>query len=165
MNLARTSPVNSEFDDTDEVKGIVIRSYTITGVVTGVSYGSVSVEAREAIIADTNSAAYFVRFELSTGGDYPQTAATLVRFEDVDDLISALKRLASTNINTERFQFSEVEFEISGISFIVFNNDRGSMMLAVSCNGTTVHFSSISKVSEIANNIESAKALLDDNKL
>lgn len=165
MNLARTAPVNSEFSDADDVNGIVIRSYTPIGEVTGINYGSVSIEAREAIIADTNSTAYFARFEVSTGGDYPQNSATLVRYEDLDDLIVALKKLSSTNITTERFLYSEVEFEISGLSFIVFNNDRGKIMLMIGCNGTSVHFSSISKVSEISQYVVKVKTLLGERRL
>ncbi|QYJ06406.1 hypothetical protein [Qipengyuania flava] len=165
MTLARTAPVITEFDEEDDVKGIVIRSYTPVGSVSGLSYGMLQVEAREAIITDTNSASYFARFELSTGDDYPQTAATLVKLSDLDALIPALDRLATTNITTERFQFSEVEFEISGLSFIVFNNERGSMMFAVGCNGLTVHFNSLSKISEISKYVREVKRLLGEKKL
>ena len=164
MNLARTAPVNSEFEDEDDVGGILIRSYTPVGTVSGLNYGSVHVEAREAIISDTKSASYFARLELSTGDDYPQTAATLVKFDDLDSVISALEKLATTHITTERFQFSEVEFEISGLRFIVFNNERGSMMFAVECNGLSIHFSSLSKISEISNFLRQAKAILIERR-
>ena len=164
MNLARTAPVNSEFEDVDDVRGIVIRSYTPVKTITGLNYGSVHVEAREAIITDTNSASYFARFELATGDDYPQTAATLVKLSDLDALISALDKLATTNITNERFQFSEVEFEVNGLTFIVFNNDRGKMMFAVGCNGVNIHFNSISVVSDFANYTREVRAILNEKK-
>ncbi|RJX69847.1 hypothetical protein D6858_02780 [Tsuneonella suprasediminis] len=65
----------------------------------------------------------------------------------------------------ERFEYSEIEFEISGLSFIVFNNDRGSMMLAVGCNGVNIHFNSISRISEISEYVKKAKALLMERRL
>lgn len=163
MNLARSTPSYREFEDND-IQDIVIRSYTIIGKIGGIGQSSIQVEAREAIVPDRNLMDYSVRFELSTGGDYPQEAFASVSYGDVEKLISALNKLQSTSIKRDRFSFSEVQYEVNDIKIIVFNNDRGDLMVALSCNGVSMHLSSISKLANLTALIEDAKSHLDRHK-
>ena len=164
MNLAQSNPSYKEFGD-EEVKGIVVRGYSVMGALNGLNYSSAQVEAREALIPDSRMADYSVRIELSTGGDYPQTSIASINYRDVDDVLAMLDKLSSTNITTDRFQFSEVQYEIDGFSVIVFNNDRGSLMVALTHAGVTVHLNSVSKIAELRKLIASAKDCLSQRKI
>lgn len=164
MNLARSSPSHNEFGD-EEIRDIVIRSYTIIGSVSGIGYSSVQVEAREAIVAERRLTSYMVRLELNSGGDYPQTAASIIEYDRIDDFLSMLDKLAMTNISTDRFSFSEVEYEINGFKIIVFNNDRGSLMVAFTSEGVSMHLSSVSKIPELRRLVANAKECLDRNRV
>ena len=164
MNLARSAPVDSESINED-VRDIVILSYTIVGCLNGIGQSSVQVEAREVIIPDQKTANYYIRFEFSSGGDYPQTATATVAYNEVERLISMLKKLETTSISTDRFSLSEVQYEVGDLKIIVFNTDRGSTMAAINVNGMSAHLNSASKLQLFTNLIESAKQHIEKNKM
>ena len=164
MNLARSSASNSEFGE-EEVRDIVIRGYSSVGEIIGVNYSSVQVEAREAIVPASGVAVYSIRIELSSGGDYPQTSVASISYREIDRFISALDKMSATNINSDRFEFTEVEYEIDTLNVIVFNNDIGSLMVAFSCEGVSVHTGSLYKIIEFQNLIKKAKDILEKNRI
>ncbi|MDO6413735.1 hypothetical protein Q4F19_05010 [Sphingomonas sp. BIUV-7] len=164
MNLARS--ISSETESADEdILDIVVISYTTVGVVNGVGQSTVQVEAREILIPDRSSASYSVRFELSSGGDYPQETFASVAYKDIDRLTSMSKRLETTSISTDRFSFSEVQYEIGDLKIIVFNTDRGTSMAIIKSSNVSVTLSSPSKLSAFTALIEKARAHLDINKV
>ncbi|HYG31230.1 MAG TPA: hypothetical protein VD887_13575 [Allosphingosinicella sp.] len=164
MNLARSSPSYNEFGD-EEIKDIVVRSYSIMGTVSGIGQSFAQIEAREAIIPDRNLADYSVRIELSSGGDYPQTSFANINYKDIDRFSSVLDKLTFTSITTDRFSFSEVQYEINDLSIIVFNTDRGTLMVAISHGGVTIHFTSVSKIADLRKLVLAAKDCLDLHKV
>lgn len=163
MNLAKSTPSYVEFGD-EEIRDIIIRSYSIIGEMSGIGQSTIQVEAREAIVPERNMADYSVRLELNTGGDYPQQAVAVIGTNDADRFISMLRKLETTTISTDRFSFSEVQYEINDLSVIVFNNDRGSLMVAVTCNGVTIHLTSVSKIAHLIQLVERAKSHLDQHR-
>lgn len=164
MNLARSAPMDSESINED-VRDIVIIGYTIVGCLNGIGQSSVQVEAREVIVPDQQTANYYVRFEFSSGGDYPQTSTATVAYSDVDRLIIMLKKLEATAISTDRFSLSEVQYEVGDLKIIVFNTDRGSTMAAINVNGMSAHLNSASKLQSFTSLIEGAKRHIEKNKM
>jgi hypothetical protein len=131
------------------------------GTIMGMAYGSAQIEAREGLIPGRQIASRSVRVELSSGGDYPQTSSAAVDSDNIDRLLSVLDTMQSTRINTDRFKFTEVEFEVDGLKIIVFNNEKGSLLWALSADGVSIHFNSLAKLSELKSVIERAKTHLD----
>lgn len=164
MNLATAHPVENESGDADS-NDVIIRSYTAIGKVNGIGLGFVEVEAREAVIPDRRHTAYFVRVSADTGGDYPQNSVAVIQYDHLPKLLGAMERLQTATINTNRFQFSEVEFEIDGLKLIVFNDARGKLMFAVSIGAISVHFSSTMQLGDLRTLIGRAKQHLDTNKI
>ena len=164
MNLAHSNSSHNEFGE-EEIRDIVVRSYSIIGSIRGMGSSFVQVEAREAVVPDQRLMDYSVRIELSTGGDYPQVSLASVGYKDLERFVSMLDKLTNTNISTDRFDFSEVQYELDGFRIIVFNNDRGSLMVALSHEGVTVHFTSVSSISDLRKLVTSAKESLDRYKI
>lgn len=163
MNLAQQGAAKSEFGDI-EIRDIVIRSYTIVGAIEGIGRSSVQVEAREAIVPDRQIAAYSVRLEFSSGGDYPQTSITSIQYENIPNLIAMLHKMESVSISTDRFKFSEIEYEVDDFKTIVFNTERGGLMVSLSSGIVSVHLNAVSKISEFISLLSLAKDILDKNK-
>lgn len=164
MNLARSTPSYVEFEEED-IRDIIVRSYTIVGSLNGVGQSTLQVEAREAIIPDRQMTDYCVRLELDSGGDYPQQSFASINYNEIDRLIVIINKLQTTNITTDRFSFSEVQYEISNFKIIVFNTARGSMMVALTSGSVTVHLPSPSKLSELSDLINRAKSHLDQHMM
>jgi hypothetical protein len=164
VNLARSTHSYTEFEEND-IQDIVVRSYTIVGKLVGIGQSYIQIEAREAIVPDRNLMDYSVRFELSTGGDYPQEAFASISYNDISKFLSVLNKLEMTSIKRDRFSFSEVQYEINDIKVIVFNNDRGDLMVALTCGGVSIHLSSVSKLANLRALVEEAKSHLDRHKL
>ena len=156
MNLA-TSTHSQSTASGNEMNNVVVRSYTPVGAVSGINYASATVEAREGLVPGHQIANYSVRIEITTGGDYPQSGAAAVEYRNVENLLSILEKFESTNITTERFKFTEVEYEIDGFKIIVFNNDRGTVMVALSVGAVTIHFGSLSSIRELRSLLERAQ--------
>lgn len=164
MNLARSAPINPE-NVAEDVRNIVIISYNIMGIVNGIGQSSVQVEAREVVIPDQQTADYYVRFEFSSGGDYPQTSTATVAYNDVERLVAMLKKLEGTSISTDRFALSEVQYEVGDLKIVVFNTDRGSTMAAINVHGMSAHLNSAEKLSSFTKLIENAKKHIENNKM
>ncbi len=160
MNLATTTPSQNAPHD-GEMSNVVVRRYTPVGSVTGIGYASASVEAREGLVPGHQIATHSVRIELSTGGDYPQTGAAAIDYKNIGRLLSVLDTFQATNITTERFKFTEVEYEIDEFKIIVFNSDRGNLMAALSADAVSVHFGSLSSLRELRDLIEAARTHLE----
>lgn len=166
MNLAKSHLGEEDPGSAgDDLSDIVIRGYSPIGAINGIGFGSAQVESREGLIPGRQIATQSVRIELSTGGDYPQVGSASVSYENVDRLLSAISRMQFTNIDTTRFKFTEVEYEIDGFKIIVFNNDRGSLMFALSADSVSVHFNSIAKLGDIKTLIERAKSHLEETRI
>lgn len=164
MNLARSAPSQSEFGE-EEIRDIVFRSYTVIGSLNGLGQSSIQVDAREALVPDRHLMVYSVRLELSSGEEYSRETFATVSYEDLDRLIFMLDKLAATNIKVDRFDYSEVQYEIDGLKIIVFNTTRGDTMVAVTCDGNTVHLPQVSKLTNLRELIQKAKGHLDQHKL
>lgn len=164
MNLAQQQgAANNEFGDI-EVRDIVIRSYTIVGAIEGIGRSSVQVEAREAIVPDRQIAAYSVRLEFNSGGDYPQTSVASVQYDNLQNLIAMLQKMESVSISTDRFRFSEIEYEVDDFKTIVFNTERGGLMVSLSSGTVSVHLNSVSKIADFVILLNRAKEIIDKNK-
>lgn len=162
MNLASSNPgEGGAAGVSDQMTDLVVRGYSPIGTVMGMSYGSAQVEAREGLIPGRQIAARSVRVELSSGGDYPQTSTAAVEYDNLDRLLAVLTTMQSTNIQTDRFKFTEVEYEIDGLKIIVFNNDRGSLLWALSAESVSIHFNSLNTLGEFIALVERAKSHLD----
>ena len=148
----------------EQLNELVIHGYSPMGTVEG-GYGTVQVEAREAVMPGRQIVVQSVRIELSSGGDYPQTTFGTISYENMNKFVLALEKIQLTTISRERFSFTEVQFELEGLKIIVFNNDRGALMWALSADALSIHFNSLSKIAELKVLIERAKSHLDDTKI
>jgi hypothetical protein len=163
MNLAQQGATNSEFGDI-EIRDIVIRSYTIVGMIEGIGRSSVQVEAREAIVPDRQIAAYSVRLEFKSGGDYPQTSVASIQYDNLQNLIIMLQKMEMVSISTDRFKFSEIEYEVDDFKTIVFNTERGGLMVALSSGIVSIHLNVVSKIGDFVVLLNRAKEIIDKNK-
>jgi len=162
MNLAKSHSDNSDAGGpSEDLIDLVVRSYTSIGTLSGIGYGSAQVEAREGMMPGRQLVTRSVRVELNTGGDYPQISSAAVDYENVDRLVAAVQRLRTARISRDRFQFTELEFEVDGLKVIVFNNDRGDMMFALSAEATSIHFNTLSKLEQFEALLERAKGHLE----
>lgn len=163
MNLANMSAGHDESAKENESSDVVIRSYTAIGSLQAL--GTVEIEAREAVIPDRRHVAYFVRVGLETIGDYPQTAAAMIQYDNVPKLLKSLDKLGAADIKTDRFAFSELEYEVDGLKIIVFNDGRGKIMFVVTIDNVSVHFNALNRLDELKNLISRAKNHLDSRKI
>lgn len=162
MNLAKSHADQSDTGGPGEdLIDLVVRSYTPIGTLNGMGYASAQIEAREGMMPGRHLINRSVRVEVSTGGDYPQVSAAAVAYENVDRLIAAVQRLRTATISRDRFQFTELEFEVDDLKIIVFNNDHGSLMFALSAESTSIHFNDLSKLGQFQALLEKAKGHLD----
>lgn len=163
MNLASMSSSSGETEPENEGADVVIRSYTSIGSLQAM--GKIEIEAREAVIPDRRHVVYFVRVGLESMGDYPQSAGAMVNVENVPKLIKSLGKLSEATIKTDRFAFSEVEYEVDGLKFIVFNDGKGKTMFVVSVDNVSVHFNNLSRLDEIKNLIAKAQSYIDSRRI
>lgn len=117
------------------------------------------------MVPDPNLAGYSVRFELSSDAKYAQQSCCTVRYADIEKLILMLNKLAEINISNERFEYSEVQYEIGEFRVIAFNTGSGDVMAALTSGGVTVHLQSVTKLSLLRDLIAKAKSHLDRHKL
>lgn len=165
MDLAKTYGSDTESDlGVEQLNELVIQGYSPVGTVTG-GYGSAQVEAREVVIPASQTVMQAVRVEVTSGGEYPQTAFASVSYGNVSKFIAALEKLQFTEIKRDRFSFTEVQFELDDLKVIVFNNDRGTLMWALSSSNVSIHFSSLSTITKLKELFEEAKAHLDRTKI
>lgn len=167
MDLAKTHNTESgnwRTNEAEQLNELVILGYSPMGAVIG-SYGSVQVEAREVVMPGRQIATQSARVELTTDGDYPQTGFATVPYEEIPKLLLALEKMQFTNISAERFKFTEVQYEVEDLKITVFNNDRGQLMWALSVNSLQIHFNSLSKIGDLKDIVERAKAHLDKTKI
>ena len=127
MNLAAVNapPAGEASSSNDGPLGIVVRSYSPVGVVQ--SYGQLEIEARELVFLDAKKAEHFIRISVKEEDSFGRTGSCAILDTDVEKLISLIERLATVLIKTDRFDFTEVEAEISGLKLIIFNNSRGGL--------------------------------------
>ncbi|TGS89394.1 hypothetical protein EN817_03350 [Mesorhizobium sp. M3A.F.Ca.ET.174.01.1.1] len=162
MNLANAHSAETESQPL-EASDIVIRGYTSVGQMEGL--GKIEIEAREAVIPARRQVAYFVKVEVSTMADYPQSSAILVQYDNLDKLLANLDRLSKINITTDRFKFSEVEYEIDGLKIILFNDNRGKTLFNISTGSISATFSPITRINEFRVLIEKAKKHLEVHRI
>lgn len=162
MNLASSVSTLNEFGE-EETNDVVIRGYNIIGGVQGL--GKIAVEAREAVIPDKKIVAYFVRLEVESGDEYPRSAFAMISYDKISKTLNALERLEGANIRTDRFSFTEVEYDVDGAKFIVFNDQRGRIMFCVVAGGVTAHFTSLAQLADIRLLIGKAKAHIDQHRV
>jgi hypothetical protein len=162
MNLANLSA-----DDTtahaDEQSDVIIRGYSSIGTLQAM--GKVEVEAREAIVPDRRHAAYFVRVSVESMGDYPQSAGAMIQYDNISKLLASLDKLEGATIKTDRFAFSEVEYEVDGLKIVVFNDGRGKVMFVIGVENVSVHFNALNRLGEFKHLIARAKEHLDAHKV
>ncbi|MGQ3214665.1 MAG: hypothetical protein ACT6U0_14280 [Shinella sp.] len=163
MNLASASTTTEQSAHADEENDVLIRSYTSVGTLQAI--GKVEVEARETVIPDRRHVVNFVRVGLESMGDYPQAAAALIQYDHLPKLLRSLDKLAAANIKTDRFAFSEVEYEVDGLKIIVFNDGNGKIMFVISVDNVSVHFNSLARLDEFKALLSRAKTHLDSRKI
>jgi len=108
------------------------------GKITGL--GAVEVSALEYIIPSQEFAFHGIRFDITSGGDYPQTSVAIVAISDAEDLLASLEDLASTTIKKDRFSLTEIELKIENLRIVLFNNDRDRLAFLVEASGIGSHF-------------------------
>jgi hypothetical protein len=162
MNLAKSHGGQSDTGGPGEdLIDLVVRSYTPIGTLNGIGYASAQVEAREGMMPGRHLVTRSVRVELTSGGDYPQVSAAAVAYENVDRLMAAIQRLRTATIRKDRFQFTELEFEVDDLKVIVFNTDHGGLMFGLSAESVSIHFNDLSKLEQFQTLLEKAKDHLD----
>lgn len=147
----------------DDRSDIHIRSYTSQGVIQGM--GSVEVEASEILVPDRRHVSYFVRITGRTLGEYPDSATAIIQLDNVPKLLAAIGKLADVLIKTDRFSFSEVEYEVDQLKLIVYNDSRGKHLFLVSINNVSVHFESLNRLRELGNLVAKAKMHIDQHMI
>lgn len=162
VNLASGHTTENEFGEL-ETNDLVIRGYTSIGNLHGL--GRVEIEAREAVIPDRRHVAYFVRVGVESGDEYPQSGVAMIAYDNVAKLLTALEKLSGIVIKTDRFAFSEIEYDVDGLKVIVFNNERGKVMFALIAGNVSVHFNSIGQLEEFRGLVFRAKQHLDRIKM
>lgn len=166
MNLATSyAGQGNGGEENQDLTNLVVRGYSPIGSVSGMGYGSAAIEAREGVIPGRQIATQSVRVEVSTGGDYPQVGVAAISFDNVEKLMSVLDRLQFTTISTDRYKFTEIEFEVDGFKIIVFNNERGGLMFALSAESASIHFNGLTKLSELKGLFDAAKRHLVKTKI
>ncbi len=146
MKLAKTFV---EVDtDAQEPAETSIKGFMPIGSVEG--SGSVHVSAFEVLIPRKEIAFHAVRFEISSGGDYPQESIATVAAEHAERLIKSLDQLAGVKISTNRFALTEVESVVDGLRVVAFNTDRGQVRAAVSSGIATCHLTQQSDLFDLS---------------
>lgn len=165
MDLAKTYVSEGKgTPELDELSEIMIHGYSLMGTVSG-TFGSVEVEARELVVPARQIVSQSVRIEMTSGDEYPQRAVASIHYKNIEKFLLVLDKLQSTNIKQDRFLFTEVQFELDDLKIIVFNNDRGALMWALSAEGVSIHFSSLSTIGKLKELIEQARFHLDNTKI
>ncbi|MBW8283774.1 MAG: hypothetical protein K0M55_09240 [Rhizobium sp.] len=162
MNLASTftEKAQTEGEDTNDV---LIRNYTSVGSMQGM--GKIEVEAREIVVPDRRHVAYFVKVSAESMDDFPQTSVALLQYDNLPKLIASIDKLAGSNIKTDRFAFSEVEYEVDGVKIIVFNDARGKILFVICIGSVSVHFNGLNRLPEFKELILRAKRHLDQHRI
>ena len=161
MNLARlTEDHDGSGGSFDELNDLVVIGYTPIGAIKG-NFGSIEVHARETVIPASNLVDHSIRFEFSTAGDYPQSSVGTINRKDIDSFVQALEKLEYTAIHKDRFQFTEVQYEVGEIKITVFNNAQNALMWAFQCESLSSHFNSMGKIGDLKRLVEQACAHLD----
>lgn len=163
MNLAAHHVPEDTTSTEPEANDVMIRSYTAIGSLQ--SLGKIDVEAREIVVPDRQHVSYFVKVALQSMGDYPQEAVAMVQQANLPRLLGALDKLKKATITTDRFAFSEVEYEVDGLKIIVFNDSRGKLMFVIIAGGVSVHFNVHSRLVEFEDLIIKAKQYIDMRKI
>lgn len=165
MNLARAYDSDGNGgQEADQSIDLAIIGYSSMGTLKG-SYGSIQVEARETILSEHRLISHSVRMEVRTGDDYPQTAVGTLAQENITQFVSALERLQTTAISRDRFDFTEIQFELEGNKVTVFNNDRGELFWAFQVEGLSIHFTSLAKLGDLAALVNRAKSHLEKTRI
>ena len=159
MDLAKSGSNHTQTDKIDTVDSFAAIGYTPIGAVKS-GFGSIEVHAREILLPSTNTMQHFVRMELLPNDEYAQASIANVQSKNFDQFIANLEKLEQTNIDQERFKFTEVQFELDDVKITVFNNDRNDLMWACEILGQSVHFHSLEEVTNLRMLVEKSRAYL-----
>lgn len=162
MNLSDMHKENENNDNNIE-NDIIIRGYTPIGSIRDM--GKIEIEAREVVIPERKNFSYFIKISIESYGQYPQNTATLIQYDNIDKLIMAIDKIGNAKINSDRFSFSEIQYDIDGFSLIVFNNDRGKIMFAATTGTSSAHFNNIDRIFELKKLIQKSKDTLDTKRV
>ncbi|QFI65814.1 hypothetical protein EKH55_0940 [Sinorhizobium alkalisoli] len=89
----------------------------------------------------------------------------MIQYDNIPKLLTSLEKLAKATLRTDRFAFSEVEYEVDGLKITVFNDGRGKNMFVVTVENVSVHFNALNRIEELKALITKAKVHLDTHKV
>ena len=136
MKLAKAF---AEIDSEDKQPAeTTIKGFMPIGSIDG--SGSVAVTAYEIVVPSREIAFQGVRFEITSGDDYPSEGIASVALESAEKLLSSIEQLANAKVSTDRYALSEIETRVDDLRIVVFNTAQGRILAAIEAAGTTCHF-------------------------
>lgn len=142
--------------------GLCIRNYTPIGTVSG--FGKLIIYAYEIVLLGAGHSQMFIKIGVEGGGQYPQSSAALIKYENIEKLTDMIGRLSEINSINKRFKFMELEYSIDNFKIVVFNSESGKMMFSASCDGVTASFGDLLRLDDLKAFIRRAKVELDRNR-
>jgi len=112
-----------------------IKGYMPVGDIGG--SGTVSVTAFELVVPSRQIVYHAVRFEVNSGGEYPNEGIASIALSDAEKLMNSLEELANAQITTARFQLTEIEATVGDLRVVVFNDGHRRLQAIVEANGAT----------------------------
>lgn len=164
---ARIAATAAEIDESGgndvDLRGLTIRNYTSAGSFS--SIGTIEVDAREFVNLSARSVSYYVNIEIKTSGEYGSRAACSIPYEKLDSLIVAVEQLEISTFDRDRFDFTEIHYQVEELSVVAFNDARGRAMASIASKGASVHINPLQRLSEFRMLLKKAKTTIERLKV
>lgn len=160
MNLANIVAGNPQHGERQDL-GIIVKCYTSVGKMK--AYGTIEVDAREVINIDGGRVSHFAAVSIETAGDYPQSGATAISYDNIDRVCAAIDQISRTDPKYSKFKFIEAEAIIDDLKITVFNDANGKMHFSAATGIAAIHMD-LSRIMELKRLFETAKNQIDTCK-
>ena len=142
MKLAKAfADIDSEETQPAETR---FKGFMPIGSIEGI--GKIAVTAFELIVPARKLVYHAVRFEITSGDDYPHEEIVSVSLDDAEKLKASLEVLANVKFSASRFESMEAEATVSELRVVVFNTSKNKIHAAIEANGATCHLHSQSEL-------------------
>jgi hypothetical protein len=125
--------------------------------------GSVQLEISEALrepSGDTNLALRLT-VEASSEDDYPDSSTSTIDYFEIDEVVASLASLAKLSQRKHAFaSFQNTFTSKGGVSFAIFNDQRGRINFSVRIEAVTAYFGELKRVEEFSSILSKAKEKL-----
>ena len=154
----------TDFSDGEIPLGIIVRSYSKIGTVSGM--GNLNVEAREVVNVDNRSVSYFLIAAITSGGQYPKEGHSIIKYDEIEKICLAIDRIKFAHPKITKFRSFEVQWASEdGFKICVFNQERGGLGISVSGGNVSMFLNGIQKLGDIRQLFEDGKKYIDENRI